>query len=226
MEAVQLLGCDEPPVALLQATKVERPEADPLQVKDGVAHRREHAPHLPLPTLVDFDLHQRPLSPRIGADDAGTSGMGALLVQFDALAELAERRRRRNAAHFCPVGLANLVRGMRQALCQLAVVRQQEQSPGGLVEAPDGVDSTDGGVIRAEAGDKRRQYQVHHRAAGMPVPTGRDAAGRFVQDQGQALNRARQRPAVHFDPVGRRVRLNSSFPYDPPIQLHPPTRDE
>jgi len=98
---------------------------------------------------------------------------------------------------------------------EVAIVRQEQQPPGLVVEPAYRVD------VLADA-----REQVDDRPAPLRIRTGGHDPSRLVQqDVALPLGRA-QSPAVHPDVVGVRVRLGAHLEHRLAVERHPPVGDE
>ena len=99
-----------------------------------------------------------------------------------------------------------------------AVVGQDEQSLGVLVEAPDRVQPR---TLR----DERGRDEIEHGPLGMPVARGRGHARRLVEQQVRRLRRRSDDPSVHRDHGAFRVGLVADFRH-PAVDGHAALGDE
>ena len=144
----------------------------------------EHPLHLVLASFVEHELHPaRVEQTRLGR-------CGPSVVELDALAELRERALFRPTLDNGLVDLLDAVPRMRETVCELAVVRQEERA--GRV-----------GIEPADRHDARlARDELHHGAPSVRVARGRDDAGGLVEKQVREPL-LRHRRAVDFDVVVR-----------------------
>ena len=167
-----------------EVAEPQRAERDPLEPHDVVADRLAHPPHLPLAALVQHDLEP------VRGEPAHARRRGPAVLELHAVAQPPQRRlAHRRAAHLGAVDARHLERRVRQAVRELAVVRQQQQAGGVGVEPPDRVEAL---AARHERDDRRAALRVLRRA---------DVAGRLVQRVDDVAALERGRPAVDRDGV-------------------------
>ena len=124
-----------------------------------------------------------------GGQDAHRGRGGSPVVELDALAELAQGAGGRRAAlHLGHVLLVHPVRGVGEQLGQVAVVGQDQEAFGLLVEP---AHRKDGGLGR---------HQVQHGRAPVRVGRRRDDPGGLVQQVVDEVGRHGQQDPVHLDP--------------------------
>jgi len=119
----------------------QRPERDPAERHHRVAHRLAHPPHLAVAPFAQRQLDDRVAAAR-GVEplhDADFRRGGAVAVERDAARQPVDRLRPGHTADAAAIHLRHLVARMRQPCGELAVVGQQEQAFGVVVEAPDRV---------------------------------------------------------------------------------------
>ena len=149
------------------------------RVSDGL----EHPLHLVLAALVERELDPS------AAEPAGAGGRGAAVLELDAVAKPAKRVLARIAFDLGLVDLLHLVARVREPVCELPVVRQQERAGRVRVEPADRDDARHG---RDELDDGRPPVRVARRR--------HDAGGLVEQHVGEPLRY--QRPPVELDRVG------------------------
>ena len=143
-----------------------------MQPPHRMAHRLAHSLYLVLAAFMDDELDAR------GTERADLRGRRAAVVEVDALGQLPERLWTRLALHLDVVDLVHLVARVREAMCQLSVVREQERAGRVRVEAADGHQP------------RRMVDEVDDGRASLRVARRRDDAGRLVQeDVGELLRR-------------------------------------
>jgi hypothetical protein len=147
-----------------------------------MADRGQHPLDLVLSALVDRELDP------CGAEPADPCGRGRTIIELNARAEPCERVVGRLALDPGLVDLLHLVARVRETVCELAVVREQEGA--GRV-----------GVEAADRDDPRRVLdELDDGGAAPRVVSGRHDAGRLVQEHvGERLEL--DRPAVDLDAV-------------------------
>src|SRR5262245_25093609 len=102
-----------------------------------MADRGAHAAHLAVAAFGEHDLEPRALALRCGADETDQRGTGQAVLQRDALVENAQGSGVGYAPHAGVVRLRHLVHGLREALTEAMVVRQDQESRGVAVETSD-----------------------------------------------------------------------------------------
>src|SRR3954451_14500876 len=118
-----------------QAADAQRAERGPLELEDRVPDGLEHALDLPLAPLVDRELDHT------GTDLADLRGGGQAVVEQDALAQRLHRGLvDRRVGDPRAVGARHLEGGVGEAVGELAVVGQQDQTGGVVVQPADGVE--------------------------------------------------------------------------------------
>ena len=122
-----------------------------MELLDGQAHGREHAPHLVLASLVDGELQQRRLAALLF--DTRLGGRRAAVFELDAAAQLGRARAWRLATHPRAVGLADAVARVHEAVGQHAVVREDDQA----------------GRLDVEPADRKQDAPVGHQVDDAPA---------------------------------------------------------
>jgi uncharacterized protein with GYD domain len=147
-----------------------------------MSNRGEHPLDLVLAALVQGQLD------RGGAEQTGPGGRGAAVLEVDPSAEPRERIVRRPAFDLCLVHLLDAVARMGEAVCQVAVVGE-EQGAGRV------------GVEAADRHDPRRVVdELDDGAAALRVAGRRDRCSGLVQeDVGERL--PFERASVELDAV-------------------------
>jgi 23S rRNA (adenine2503-C2)-methyltransferase len=122
--------------ALREASEAQGSEGDALKPLDAVADRLAHPLDLALSTFVDGELD---LS---RGDLANQRRGGGPVVELEPVAQQLERTlAHRGIADDRPIGLGHLEGGVSQPVCELAVVREEDE-PGGIgVQATDGIEA-------------------------------------------------------------------------------------
>ena len=198
-ESLDLLGCERAELPRLEALRRHRPERDPPQLRDRVAHGLEEPPHLVLPALVQRDLDPRVV---VGLEHAHAVDRHQVLVHAHAPAQALESVLAGHARHLRVVDAGHLVARVRHALREAAVVREQDEALGRHVETPD----------REEAGD--RGDEAHHRWPVLGVASRGDDAARLVQDEVDERPRRLHSDAVDADVVRLDVGLRPQLADD------------
>jgi hypothetical protein len=173
-----------------------------------VAHRLAHPPHLAIPPFADRD-EQHAFTLRTPVE-SGFRRTSSFVQQHDI------RRQRppaiegnappepldgvvvRNAGHVCFVRALDAMPRMREHRGQFAVVREEQQAFGVVVEAANRVD------VLAHAGE-----EIDHRAAPLRIRPRRDVARRLVQQDVAQVLRRLDAARVHPDVVGCGVRFDA-----------------
>jgi hypothetical protein len=140
-----------------------------VQADDSVADSFEHALHLPVPAFMDRQLDDA------RCEEAHFGGCGAAVFELDAFLQRRDDLLARRASHLGDVGLLDAVAGMREAVRELAVVRQEQRTRRIRVEAADRDDMR---FLRDELDDGLASLRIADR---------RDDVGRLVQQQMREL---------------------------------------
>ena len=197
-------------------TERDRTEAGTHQVLDGEPGLGEEAADDVLAALVQDDLDQR--ASVVDVEEGELVDLRRAVLQLDALAQLLAESLAHDAGHGRHVGLGHLVRGVHEAVRQLAVVRHQQQSLGVGVEASDveqplpGVDS-----VGHEIADAGAPALVGH---------GRVDTARLVQREVDHLLVKDDPGAVDADHRGGGIDLETHLADDLAIHLDPAPGDE
>src|SRR5690242_6201078 len=178
-----------------QGTKRRAPKRQRL-----VADRLQHAPHLAMPALSNHDSELR--APRVAIargrpHDLDLRRRRHSIVELHAATQGIEVGARGHAGGHDLVLLGHLVAGMREAVRDIAVVREQEEA--GAV----GVEPSD--WEQAMTRQSLRSDDVEHGRARRLVTRGRDHAERFVEHQVAMAGRRLDGAAVNRDVVAVRI---------------------
>jgi hypothetical protein len=203
------------PLARLQPSFRNRPEAGTRQLRDWMPDGFEHPPHLPIAPLTNGHADETiPVATSfVHEHDVGRHC--AVAVERDARPEPVQRLFVRHPRDPGFIGALDAVTRMRELGGELAVVGQEQQPFGVVVEPPDRVD------ILAHTGE-----QLDDRAAPLRIRSRRDDAGRFVeQDVAMSLG-CLDSAAVHLDLAGGRIDLHAHLGDGLPIDHHAAFRDQ
>src|SRR5688572_5448292 len=218
-----------------EAAELERAERDPLEASHAGADARKQPPDLAVLALGERDrdqgevavaavLHalQHPHRLHAGALRAALRRAG--IREEYSLREPRYRARRELALHRHAVFLGNPGARMRQAVGELAVVRQEHEAGGIRVEAADGVD--------ALAGRHSRAHEIDDVCAPAGIARGGDHALRLVEHQIEPLATQRagaplevEHLAVELDQVARRVDQAGQLQDAPAVDADPAGAD-
>src|SRR5205085_5167419 len=114
-----------------EAPQLERPERDSLEREHRMTDCCAHPLDLSLAALVDREQEL------VGAPPADGRGCRQSVVELDAVAKRSQPRlAHRTATQLRPICPRDLERGMREAICELSVVCQQDQARGVGIETP------------------------------------------------------------------------------------------
>ena len=148
-----------------------------------MAHGLAHAPHLALAALVDGDA-QAPVP-----HPPDPCRRRAPVLQVDPLAQAAQGLGRGDVRHLGQVLLLHPVGGMGEAVGQLAVVGQQQETLGVGVQASHGEHPGLPG------------HQAHRCGPALGIGRGRDRAPRLVEQVVDEAGGGSDHAAVHFHAV-------------------------
>src|SRR5580700_11701110 len=165
-----------------------RPDEPGHRVPGG----RQHALHDVLAPLMQRNLYQRARSKPL--DHPELVGARHAVLQFDPAHELPAKITRYRAGNLGQVGLRHPEPGMGQPVSQLAVVHQQDQAFGVVVETTD--------VIQAFS---HIAEQVGHRGPAAAVRHAGEHADRLVQGHVDQVLAGGDAPAIHADHLVLRV---------------------
>ena len=198
---VDFLGRQLPPVPELQLASRSGPIATRSQVFDRMADRLAHLPHLPVAPLVDGDRRSVGLTGLAAAVQLDLGRRRAAAVDHDAAREPVEIVRVGHAEDARLVDARDAVARMGEPRRQVAVVGQQQQPFGVVVEPADRVD------VLAHAAQ-----QVEDRRPPLRIRARRDVAARLVQQEIAVVLGDLDAPAVDADVVLARHRPWSRAP--------------
>jgi len=196
-----------------KVSEVQVADLGPFELDHGMAGKIDHAPYLAFSALVDRDL-----DPGVGlflAELSDPGGRRSSILEKNALFQVFNVPVLQKSFDLHQVRLRKLVPGMGHHMGKIAVVRQQKQAFGVIVEPAHGID-TDLDAFQ-EMRDDRAALGVRH---------GRDETGRLVQhDVGLGLLRIDQF-AVDLDVIMVRIGLGSEFGHDLPVHPHPALKND
>src|SRR5579864_99548 len=206
-------------VARTEVADADRSDADALQADDWVGDHVAHPPNLAVPALVQPDDDRRPRAARglgrVLEPDLGRTGAAAL--DDHPVAQAIEIAVVGHAFDERLVRAIDFVARVRHALGELAVVREQDQPLGLVVETTHGIE------VAADAGARD---QIHDRRPLLRIEACADHPPRLVHEEVASAGLQFQPAPVDFDDVGGRVGLRAKFADDAPVDLDPPLRDE
>ena len=203
--------------AHLQRPVRDRPEPHAPKAHHRVADGLAHVAHLARASLVQRDGEERLVlaRPETGVDEADDGGGRAAAVDRDPSPQPLELVLAGHAAHAREILALDFMLRMQQPLHELAVVRQQQQALGVVVEAADGVD------VLPHVG----QQVEHGRPALGVLPRRHVAAGLVEEDVAVALRDADALP-VEADVVVIRIGPRAECEDRRPIHRDAAVRDE
>ncbi len=197
----------------------DRPDADALELHDRVPNGIEHLAHLTVAALV-YDERQDALRSGFGFVHAPEAHFGfrrPAAIDRDAAGEAIERMRIRHTADPDLVLARDAVAWMREAGCQVAVARQQQQPFRIEVEPANRINV----VVHATLGE-----QVNHGRTVLGIRTARDVAARLVEDDVEVALGPREAAAIDLDFVGRGIGLGPQLGDGLAVDRHAALRDE
>jgi hypothetical protein len=141
---------------------LEGADAHAFEAAHGVTDGFKHPAHLPVTPLMDHDRHECVVSMR--GFDALLHGNfrrgGPLAVEWNPLAQPFELVIVRYAADAHVVFPADPMPWMRETVCELAVVGQQQQSLGVVIEPADGINVITHATLRQQIDDRRPLFGI------------------------------------------------------------------
>ena len=183
-----------PPMSELQPAVLNRPDRHAAQVRHRMADRVAHLPHLTVPPFAHRDAQVA------GAERLHVGRPGLLAVDDDAFLKAIEIVVVGHAEDPRLVHARHAVTRMGQLRGEVAVVGQDEQPFGIVVEASDRVD------VVAHA-----PQQIDHRRPPLGIGPRRDVAARLVQQEVEAALGELDAAAVHADVIAGGVGLRPEF---------------
>lgn len=193
---------------------------------DRIAHRLKHPPDLLIAALSDLHFHPRGFPPPVGANYPRPGRQRALTEKGHPRAQLLQRIRIRDPAHFSHIDLGHPVAGMSHLLGKGAVVGEDQQPFRLGIQTAHRMQARHGGIPAAKARLQRGDYQFHHRIRGVGIVTRGHVAFRLVQQDVEVLHMPRDRLPVHRNVVALRVDPMAEFPDHLTIDCYFPTRDQ
>jgi len=135
------------PISWCDSIDAEWTHRDPDKTQRWKSDSRRHPSDLAVPAFGDYQLNPRGRNqpsktngrspwPQFGfRETPNPGGTGATIAQCHTTAEAFESFSCHDTFNLCPVGLGELVPWTRETMLELAVVRQQQQSLGIVIEA-------------------------------------------------------------------------------------------
>ena len=170
-----------------------RPEAHPYERNEGMTDRIEHPAHLPVTAFVQRQIDDRTFA-RHG-DDAQLRRRSPLSVEGYSFAQSLYRLRFETATQRCAIDFINAESRMRQCVRQIAVVGEQQQSRGIVIEP----------TYRHQSRRLRAAATADELVCGSSsfgIAHGRHEAGGFVQHEHFALRHYDRTPVDRDAVVG------------------------
>jgi len=207
--------CQIAPVPRLERTVREWTDACSNQRVDRVSDRLEHPAHLAIPPFRDHQPHDGLglAMPRI--QDIRTGRECASPVEGNAAAQPSQGIRVGHAGDVGLVRALHAMPGVRQHGREVAVVGQQQEALGLVVEPAHWID------VLLHLAD-----EVDDRAAPLGIAQRRHDTARLVQQDVAAAGVGLDAPAVHPDIVTGRVGLGAKFAHGLAVDGHPAVDDE
>ena len=169
----------------------------------------EHAANLAVPSFGDRELDDRGVVPPAGVDQLGACGLRAVPIERDAPAQPVKGALIRHAGHARLVGALHAVTRVRQRGRQVAIVGQNQQPLGVVVEAADGIQ------VVGQTLD-----EVHDGPALLWVAPGRHVAPRLVEQDVAPPGVGLDPPPVDLDLIAVGVGLGAEFAHGMSVNLH------
>jgi hypothetical protein len=168
------------------------------------------------PNLVVLALVQPHFDPGVlgGLDDPRAVESQALSVDHQSALGPGQGFHRRSALDLGVIAALNLVTRMGDAFGERAVVGEQDEAFGGVVET----------AHRIEPGELR--HQIHHRGAAFRIGASGDDALGLVEQQVHALHGGLDPLAIHANGIGGGVGFGPECFHGHPIDAHAPLGDE
>ena len=185
VQGPHLANFEPPPRAGGETSIAQRTDGSAHEAADGVPHLGQHSPPLALAPLAHHDFDEG--FTRSPIDEPGAHGARGPIVQLDAVDQTTQRRRGRICIDGNHVGLLDAVPRMGEALGEVSVVGEQEQTLRRTVQPSDGMHSRLG---RDERDDGWTPLGIVDR---------RDDALRFVEEVIDEAGAHRQTHTVDFD---------------------------
>jgi len=111
-----------------QIPNLNRTDRRPHQLPHAAADRFQHPAHLAIPSLGNLDFEKRALV--LIAHPRDLSRLRGPVIQVHALAQLLKLLISQHARRFHQVRLRHLAFGIHHVLCELRVIRQNQQAAG------------------------------------------------------------------------------------------------
>lgn len=203
--------------AHLERAVRDRAEADAPQPHHRVSDRVAHVAHLARASLVQRDREQRLVlaGAEPGVEQPHGRRRGAPAPDRDAPAQPVQLALLRHAAHARVVLALHLVLRMQQPLRELAVVREQQEPLGVVVQPADGVD------VLAHLGQ-----QIEDRRPVLGVLPRRHVAAGLVEQDVAVAPRHADALAVDADVVAERVGPRAQLEHGGAVHRHAAAGDE
>jgi hypothetical protein len=139
-ERLDFSGRQLPPLPRQKIAKRKPADRDPFELMHLVAEFGQHAPDLTVLAFVENHLEDRALL--VLAAEAYPFGVDFAFGQANALPEPIEQLETRHPCDLHEVFFLDAVAGMGQKVCQVTVVRQENQSFARAIEPPHGEETT------------------------------------------------------------------------------------
>jgi hypothetical protein len=203
------LGGREMPISAFCKIAQRKPSGlDPFEPDHGMSHVVEHAPHLALPAFVDRDIDPGVRFFLADLPDLGRRGLAVL--QEDACFQRSDRTVFEHALDLHQIGLGEFMFGVGDQMGKIAVIRQEQQALGIVVQPAHGIDT-----------DFDTFQQIMHRGPSLRVGHGGHKTRGFVQHNIRRRLFGVDEFAVNLDMVFVRVGLGPELGHDRPVHPHP-----
>jgi len=174
-----------------------------------MAHGLAHPPHLAVPPFPNRQTQRGVVPVASGVDHRDVGGQRPHAVEWDAVAQPPQRGLIGHAGDGRSIRAVDAVTRMGELRSQVAVVGQQQQALGVVVQPADRVDV----FVHAT-------QQIDHGPAPLRVgPRGHEAGGLVQQDVALDLGAAHA-PAIHADVVLIAVGLGAEFANGRAVDRH------
>jgi len=212
-ERIDLLRRQATGVAEGQVAKRQAGVADPPKLDHGAADRFEHPPHLTVPTLVQDHLQPGVffLQPQL----VNGAGRRRAVPELHTAAQAFNLIVVEDALDLDVIALHHAGARMHERMGHRAVVRDQQQPLGVIIEPADGIEPA---PVLAD--------EIHHRRAPLRVADGGDDAVGLVEHEVDRRRLKVEELAVHLDMVALRIGLGAQLGDDPAVDGDAAVRDQ
>jgi hypothetical protein len=215
LQSPNLVWCELAPLAWFETTIGERSDSRPLQPADRVPHGFEHPANLAVAPFAYRHTEDAFDVAPLGFEQGHDGRLRSSAIEWYPVPQTREGTAIGATSHACFVSPFDTVAGMREPRRQIAVIGQEQQPFGVVVEATDRVH------VLPDAPEK-----IENRSASLGIGSSADVAGGFVQEDVATPLDGLDPAPVHANVVQSGTGLRAHLRYGASVDRDTPLEDQ